>query len=129
MGSAMVQPSVDADGAAYNDIYDHILRLCNQAVDLAEAYSIADNAESINEAIGIMEQAAEMVPQGHIRRASVSGNLLAILELRFERTGSMDDLDQIINLAGQELEGMPQNHPDRAAWLDNLGSCLKMRFK
>ena len=64
---------------------------------------------------------------------SETGKLLAALgtELlcRFERTGSMDDLDRAIVTNEQAVESTPDDHPDRAMYLNNLGIALQSRFE
>ncbi|RYP29513.1 hypothetical protein DL767_006703 [Monosporascus sp. MG133] len=51
-----------------------------------------------------------------------------MLGMRFERTGSMDDLNRAVYVADMAVNAIPQGHPDRAACLNNLGSMLGSRF-
>jgi hypothetical protein len=56
-------------------------------------------------------------------------NLGNWLGRRFERTGSMDDLNRAVDVADMAVNATPQDHPDRAGRLNNLGSWLGMRFE
>lgn len=42
-----------------------------------------------------------------------------MLGRRFERTGSMDDLDRAVEVVGEAVEVTPQDRPDRAGMLSN----------
>ncbi|KAK4068325.1 hypothetical protein Purlil1_13828 [Purpureocillium lilacinum] len=47
---------------------------------------------------------------------------------RFERTGSMDDLNRAVDIASQAVEATPQDDADRARQLEDLGIMLAKRF-
>ncbi|KJZ72809.1 hypothetical protein HIM_07753 [Hirsutella minnesotensis 3608] len=68
-------------------------------------------------------------PQDHPDRARRLSNLGYSLRSRFERTGSMDDLDRAVEVADIAVAVTPQDHPDRARRLNNLGNRLGSRFK
>ena len=51
-------------------------------------------------------------------------NLGNALQSRFERTGSMDDLDRAITTNEQAVASTPDDHPNRAMYLNNLGIAL-----
>ncbi|EXM12961.1 hypothetical protein FOTG_18569 [Fusarium oxysporum f. sp. vasinfectum 25433] len=51
------------------------------------------------------------------------------LQLRYQRTGTMADLDEAINIGRQALDKTPGDHPDRVAWLNNLGIGLRLRYQ
>ncbi|KAL8367940.1 hypothetical protein RB599_003723 [Gaeumannomyces hyphopodioides] len=63
---------------------------------------------------------------------SMLGNLGAmlgsLLGRRFDRTGSMDDLNRAVEVTDMAVDATPQDHPDRAAILNNLGGWLGRRF-
>ncbi|RYP40255.1 hypothetical protein DL767_001798 [Monosporascus sp. MG133] len=48
---------------------------------------------------------------------------------RFERTGSMDDLNRAVDVADMAVNAIPQDHPYRADYLNNLGNQLDNRFE
>jgi hypothetical protein len=56
-------------------------------------------------------------------------NLGNLLDMRFERTGSIDDPNRAVDVASSAVDAMPQDHPDRAAILNNLGNTLGRRFQ
>ncbi|KJZ70853.1 hypothetical protein HIM_09767 [Hirsutella minnesotensis 3608] len=62
-------------------------------------------------------------------RAAQLSNLGTWLGTRFDRTGSMDNLDRAVEVADMAVAATPQDHPDRAARLNNLGCILGMRFE
>jgi methyl coenzyme M reductase subunit C-like uncharacterized protein (methanogenesis marker protein 7) len=74
-----------------------------------------------------MEQVIDMLRE-YITPHALS-NLGAMLGRRFERTGSMDDLNRAVEVTNMAVDATPQDHPDRAACLNNLGSRLGTRFK
>ncbi|RYP81636.1 hypothetical protein DL770_005844 [Monosporascus sp. CRB-9-2] len=52
-----------------------------------------------------------------------------MLGRRFERTGSMDDLNRAVDVANMAVEATPQDHSDRTGCLSNLGNLLGTRFE
>ena len=62
-----------------------------------------------------MSKPVESTPVDHPDRAMYLNNLGISLQSRFERTGSMDDLDRAIATKEQAVESTPVDHPDRAA--------------
>jgi hypothetical protein len=65
----------------------------------------------------------------HLDRARHLKMLGIALEMRFKRTGSMQDLDQSISNSEQAVASIPIDHPDRGVYLNNLGIVLQTRFK
>ncbi|RYP54761.1 hypothetical protein DL769_010292 [Monosporascus sp. CRB-8-3] len=51
-----------------------------------------------------------------------------MLGRRFERTGSIGDLNRAIDVADMAVKAVPQDYPDRAGRLNNLGGFLGWRF-
>jgi len=51
------------------------------------------------------------------------------LQLRFEITGSMEDLDCAIKINEQAVISTPADHPNCAMYLDSLGNALQRRFE
>ena len=56
-------------------------------------------------------------------------NLGNALQSRFERTGSMDDLNRAITTNEQAVASTPEDHPNRACNLNDLGNALQSRFE
>ena len=75
------------------------------------------------------EQAVASTPDDHPDRAMYLNNLGIALQSRFERTGSMDDLDRAITTNEQAVASTPDDHPNRAMYLNNLGNALQRRFE
>ncbi|OAP53981.1 hypothetical protein AYL99_11861 [Fonsecaea erecta] len=50
------------------------------------------------------------------------------VEGRFERTGRMEDLEEAIQVARKAVEVTPPDEPNQVAWLNSLGSKLQSRF-
>ena len=75
------------------------------------------------------EQAVESTPDDHPNRVAWLNNLGNALQSRFERTGSMEDLERAIVTKEQAVESVPDGHPDRATCLNNLGIALQRRFE
>ncbi|KJZ70857.1 hypothetical protein HIM_09771 [Hirsutella minnesotensis 3608] len=73
--------------------------------------------------------AVDATPQDHPDRPGRLSNLGNRHGSRFERTGSMDDLDRAVDFSSMALEATPQDHPDRAGRLSNLGVWLGRRFE
>ncbi|KLU92421.1 hypothetical protein MAPG_11367 [Magnaporthiopsis poae ATCC 64411] len=102
----------------------------NQAVRLADNYQQTGRFEDLEEAVRIMEQAVDI--RGESIQPDMLSNLgvmLAWLGRRFERTGSISDLNRAVEVTGEAMDATPQNHPDRAMYLNNLGNLLGSRFE
>ncbi|KAK6356066.1 hypothetical protein TWF718_000440 [Orbilia javanica] len=67
-------------------------------------------------------------PQNHPNRAGRLNNLGSRLGTRFDRTGSINDLNRAVEAADMAINATPQDHPNRAACLNNLGNGLGTRF-
>ena len=63
-------------------------------------------------------------PQDHPDRAIYLSNLGTALHDRFERTGTLDDLDRAIETGEQAVAATPEDHPNRPMYLSNLGVAL-----
>jgi len=62
-------------------------------------------------------------------RAAIYSLVALELQSRFERTGSMDDLDRAITTNEEAVASTPDDNPYRAAGLNNLGNVLQSRFE
>jgi hypothetical protein len=75
-----------------------------------------------------MEHQTALTPEGNIYL--LAENLQGIgarLEMQFEQTGSMDDLNLLIRISSTAVELLPRGHPDLLNWLNNLGHWLGRR--
>ena len=69
-------------------------------------------------------------------KSSPSSNKAVILKFigntlrsRFERSGSIHDLDLAIEATEEGLRSLPDNHPDRPSFLNNTGVALLQRYQ
>ena len=79
--------------------------------------------------ICIMELETNMTLCEAIDLAGILDSFGAMLSRRFERTGSIDDLNRAVDVTSMAVDATPQDHPDRAVILSNLGSHLSRRFE
>ena len=86
--------------------------------------------EDIDRAISAKEEAVALVlANKHPDRARYLSNLGIALCSRFERTGSMEDLDHVIMTLELALELTHQNQCEYPIYLNNLGTALRSRFE
>ncbi|RYP43130.1 hypothetical protein DL770_011836 [Monosporascus sp. CRB-9-2] len=105
---------------------DHHLDRFKQTVDLnslniATGRGEASTYDEIDDQIGRAVSLAKEYER--------TGVLPAMLGRRFERTGSMDDLNRAVDVADMAVDATPQDHPDRASMFNNLGNLLGRRFE
>jgi len=74
-----------------------------------------------------MEQVVDMV--GEYISPDILSNLGSMLGTRFQRIGSIEDLNRTMDVANMAVDATPQDHPNRAIYLNNLGSWLGTQFK
>ena len=74
-------------------------------------------------------QAIDVTPKDHLDLAVILNNLGTKLEIRYKRTGKIEDLEEAIQVARQAVDVTPKDHPDLAAWLNNLGTKLESRYE
>ncbi|KAK3311914.1 hypothetical protein B0H66DRAFT_448391, partial [Apodospora peruviana] len=67
--------------------------------------------------------------EDHPNRAGYLNTLGIRLGGRFQRMGSMDDLNRAVDVAAMAVDVTPEDHPNRAIYLNNLGNSLGTRFK
>ncbi|CEO59703.1 hypothetical protein PMG11_04370 [Penicillium brasilianum] len=67
--------------------------------------------------------------EDHLGRASQLNILGKWFRERFERIGSMDDLNRAVEIAQRVLDCTPDDHPIRAGYLSNLSNWLGARFE
>jgi hypothetical protein len=95
--------------------------------------SVATSTE-IDDLLNILTQNADL-PEFVLSKLPESerGGLLGVVGMkclhRFERTGSMEDLERAIMANERAVESTPEGHPNRAGRLNNLGNALRSRFE
>ncbi|TGJ72367.1 hypothetical protein EYR41_004266 [Orbilia oligospora] len=98
----------------------------NLAIKLFKKYEETGVLRTLNEAIDVMLQNLGLVGE-HITPGMLS-NFGVMLGTRFNRTGSMDDLNRAVEAVDIAVTATHQDHPDQANRLSNLGNQLKTRF-
>jgi tetratricopeptide (TPR) repeat protein len=124
------------------DHLDRAGRLSNLSNYLTSRYESTGTFEDLQEAIRQaeaavaatpidhrkVENAVDATPEGHSDLASRLNNLSHKLEIRYERTGNIEDLEEAIRKAEQAIDMTPKGHPDMAGRMSNLGNKLERRY-
>ena len=84
--------------------------------------------DMLNQAIIVYRRGLELCQKEGSQSTCMSG-LARALWYRFERTGSMVDLNEAISMDREALSLRPTSHPDRPLSLNNLGLRLWDRFR
>ncbi|KAI1504695.1 CHAT domain-containing protein [Biscogniauxia marginata] len=102
---------------------DELDNMIGRAGIVFNTYEQTGVQRDLDEAIRMTEQAIDVAP-----RTSALSNLAVMLGVRFERTGSINDLNRIIDLLSMAVDATPQDHPKRAGRLNLLGTRLGEHF-
>jgi len=110
------------------------LRICSSGAQepwncIVGNFKIAGNLADISEAIGVLQQAAQIYPNGHPELRETLNKLWLSFVLRIERTGDPLDIAQAISAQQRAIQLTPNGHPDMPSQLGNLGSSFLYRFK
>ncbi|KAG1721707.1 CHAT domain-containing protein [Suillus lakei] len=96
---------------------DYVIRACNNLPK-----------DASDEGIHLRRIVLDICPLGHQHRPRALDKLAQAVEARFDRHGTIDDLDESI-LHGREAVSLcPEGHSDRDAYLNNLALSLRSRF-
>ena len=82
----------------------------------------------LNHSIIVYRHGLELCPKDESQCTCMSG-LADALWHRYERTGSMVDLNEAVLMDRETLSLRPTPHPDRSSSLNNLGARLFDRFQ
>ncbi|MFD0144858.1 MULTISPECIES: CHAT domain-containing protein [unclassified Streptomyces] len=96
--------------------------LCGRAADTADDTLMGT-------AIGILREAAAVVPAGHRGRAGVLTNLGFALTRRSRLTGDSRWLDEGVDVLRHAVRQSPPTSFERAAHLSNLAEALRIRYE
>ena len=83
--------------------------------------------EGLKDAL-IAQKPVETVPEEHPDRILHLRTLAAQLTSRYERTGSIADLENAISVTQDVVNIMPEDYPNQAGLLSNLGAQLESRY-
>ena len=85
-----------------------------------ESQSLAD----LNMVIMLYDDLAVSMSSNHPDRARRLNNSSVAVSRRFERTGSMNDLDRAIAMNQETIALTPEDYPNHGIYLNNLGIAL-----
>ena len=77
----------------------------------------------------VMVKLVNKVPADEVRPYSGKNHLCQIPDGRYNKRGSIADLEEAIRLGHASLELCPLDHSDRAVTLYSLGHYLRSRFQ
>lgn len=102
-------------------------RLGNFGMRLISRYEITKDAADLNSAIDHTRKAASDTA-GHSNPAAMWDNLGTMLRLRYEHSGTLDDLEEAISSSQRAISLLPQDHSDLPGCLMTLGNALSARY-
>lgn len=81
--------------------------------------------DDFDEAVKFINLAIDATPKGSPNNPILFSRLGELLCIRFEGTGSMDNVNFAIEVFNNVVEATPQDHPDKADRLRSLSSLLE----
>ncbi|WP_327722297.1 CHAT domain-containing protein [Streptomyces sp. NBC_00490] len=106
--------------------------LSDAAVPLAfrmlQYAEVSPDVYRLSVAADLWQRIVQATPAGHPGRCQRLAKLGSALQLRFGRTGRLEDLDAAIVHLREAVATTPADHPDRAWMLAGLGASLQFRF-
>jgi hypothetical protein len=79
--------------------------------------------------VAASDEAVLLTPEGHSERVIRLSELSDSLQIRFQRTGNMADLDRAIEVAYHSVALTPRGHHERAQTLATLSISLLPKFQ
>jgi tetratricopeptide (TPR) repeat protein len=106
------------------------VNLCNLGGALIDRFVLRGETDDIEAAIRVFQDACTLATDSLSADTADSAvlGLARALKHRYERRGSLDDLNTSIDLLHGRLGGLPDDHPSRIKYLTNLGILLESRF-
>ena len=102
-------------------------RLNRRAGELRQKYSKEPKLAYLDEAIALMEEAANRVQKGSPNRAVYLTNLGRALSTRFRATLRREDIDRAVARLQEAVDGTPTNSPDRASRVEACNRAIRDR--
>jgi tetratricopeptide (TPR) repeat protein len=87
-------------------------------------FDVSGDIRALDEAIRTLQAAVDADP-----RNDWLSNLSNALRRRYERLGTLDDLDRAVQASRRAVEEAAADHPARAKHLSNLALALRMRYE
>ncbi|KAF9063113.1 hypothetical protein BDP27DRAFT_1479879 [Rhodocollybia butyracea] len=115
--------------------------LSNLSIVLSDRFQQTGNLGDLDESVQLNREALLLQPMGHPNRSTSLSNLSHLhralslnnlslgLNLRFQETGHMGDLDESVQLNREVLLLYPLGHVGRGRSLNNLSTSLILRFQ
>jgi tetratricopeptide (TPR) repeat protein len=89
---------------------------------------VAKDSAGLDQAIDLLRQAIQVVPENHPDLPMHLSNLGVGLQTWYRRTGELADLDEAIKAGRDAVDMTPADHPDRPMYVSNLSAGLQSRF-
>ncbi|KAI0027696.1 hypothetical protein K488DRAFT_60659, partial [Vararia minispora EC-137] len=103
-------------------------RLATDGTSLLEQAMTTLEPGILNAAISCLQNSVDLTPNGHPEKPAYLNNLGIALQTRFDRLGSLDDLESGIVVNRKAVDLTPDGHPDKPGRLNNLGNALQAHF-
>ncbi|MBE1462310.1 CHAT domain-containing protein [Kibdelosporangium phytohabitans] len=100
-----------------------------QALSYLDQAQGSTDIDVVDAAVDLCRQVADSVPHDHLDRAVHLHNLSLALRLRFERTGTTEDLEHAITTSRQALRMAAGGDPNISSYRHNLGMSLWLRYQ
>ena len=97
------------------------------ATDMLQRAIGSADLRLISATVTLWRRILDAVPESHASRARYLTNLAVALRTRFERTGTVADLDAAIDAVRTAVQAAGAEHPERAKMLSELGAALRSR--
>ncbi|WP_165983861.1 tetratricopeptide repeat protein [Streptomyces sp. YIM 98790] len=89
----------------------------------------APDTDLVSYTVRLWKRLLDATDPAHPNRAGRLSNYGAALRIRFQRTGSAEDLDQAVTAGQEAVEATRPSHRNRAGRLSNLGIALQLRYE
>ncbi|TFK32238.1 CHAT domain-containing protein [Crucibulum laeve] len=84
--------------------------------------------KDLDAAISTFERILNLVPNGYAQRCPHLSKLSLAYELRFQHSGSLDDINKAILLVRECIECAGSSHAEISPYLNNLATSLSLKF-
>lgn len=105
-------------GAAANDL----------AASLGMLYEATGKLRHLDEQLGLLDRALDLLPPGDENRATAYSNICGGRLRRFIRSGDGKDVAAALAAGQQSVAEGPPDSPDRAVWYGNFAGALRALF-
>ncbi|RKR92927.1 tetratricopeptide repeat protein [Micromonospora pisi] len=98
------------------------------ALQLLHQAMSTDDEAALDRAVEMLTAAAEQTPAGAPDLVVYLINLNIAMQLRYERSGALEDIDAAVHFGRLAVAQTSPDHEHRAACLSNLGNALRSRY-